>query len=144
MKLEKPSEDSPSSVLMPGGWLGKSGRTGNAVLYEFKKDKNGDYIFLVYNSGPGLEYHENVTSIDKEKFKTVKAYKFPATASEADINYFVSELVKPFTLPIISNRAPNKTVSYNAKILYEEVFRKIAYIKGEEIPLQNAELDHKV
>lgn len=140
MDLTKPTTSSPTSVLMPGGWSGLPGKSGHAIIYEFKKDKNGNYIFLVYNSGAGLGFHENVTSADKERYRTVKSYKIPSTATEAELNYFVSELVKPNALPIVQGRDHSKIVEYDANILYEEVFRKISYLKGEEIPLQDAEL----
>lgn len=138
-KLLKSSEQPPSSVLMPGGWLDKSGESGCAIVYEFKKDQNGDCLFLVYNSGAGLQYHENITSADKERYRTVKAYKIPGKVSEADLNFFVSELIKPVTLPSVQT---GSSYNFNAKVLYEEVFRQISHLKGEEIPLEQAELGH--
>lgn len=114
--------DATQSVLMPGGWKGKP--TGHAMAYEFKKDENGDLLFLIFNSGAGLEFHEPILSTDKRRYRTVKSYKIPqANLNKKDLQYFISELVKPIILE----------GDYNAKILYEQVFRQIAWLKGKEI-----------
>jgi hypothetical protein len=130
-----PEEDSTESVLIPGGWNGKP--SGHAMVYEFKRNTNGDLLFLIYNSGAGLNYHQNISSIDKERYKTVKCFKIPQKdVHPENISYFIAELVKPDVFPRVHGRDPLKEIAYNEKILYEQVFRKIAYLNGQEIDLK--------
>jgi hypothetical protein len=49
--INLPSSDANSSVFLPGGWYAvpKSKGDGHAMVYEFKKDAEGNLIFLIYN-----------------------------------------------------------------------------------------------
>ena len=119
------------SVLMPGGWAGEP---GHAMAYEFKKDSVGNLIFLIFNSGSGLKFHENIPSIDKPRYRTVKSFQIPKEkVTQENLTYFMTELVKPTVMPFVTNRREREIINYNANILYNQVFYKIAYLNGEEI-----------
>jgi hypothetical protein len=133
----KPQGKQPESVLMPGGWTGP----GHAIVYEFQKDEQGNLLFLLYNAGAGLNFHEKIISPEdnKERYKTVKCFKIPAQNVKLEnLSYFIAELVKPQVLPLINGlgRQKSKEIKYNEEILYNQVFTKIAEIGGEEIPVE--------
>ena len=128
------------SIMMPGGWNGKP--SGHAIAYEFQKDAQGNLLFVLYNSGSGIEYHEkNISPKDnKERYKTVKGYKIPKeNVTELNLSYFITELVKPRIYPIIQGkiRKESREINYTAEVVYNQVFTKIAEIKGEEIPVKD-------
>lgn len=125
------------SVLMPGGWVGERGESGHGLVYEFKRDQKGNLLFFVYNSGAGIEsYHETVVSDqdNKLRYKTRRCYKIPAekTIDRNSLKFFISELVKPQIFPLVKDKEKPDQIQYDAKELYEDVFRKIAYLSGEE------------
>jgi hypothetical protein len=124
--------DNQFSVLMPGGWSGKP--SGHAMAYEFKKDIEGNLLFLVYNSGAGLNYHEEFASTDKQRYQTTKIFKILKTEiNQEKIADFILELVKPRVLPKIVGRNQPTDVQYNEEVLYTQVFAKIVQLNGEEI-----------
>lgn len=61
--------------FIPGGFF------GHVMLYEFKKETNGTLSLIVYNTGSGLEYHENQITFQqgvfKEKHFPAYVYQFP-------------------------------------------------------------------
>lgn len=110
--------------LLPGGW---SSSPGHAMVYEFRKDKDGNLLFIVHNSGSGIEYHACIEEADKKRYCPVKVYRIPTAVLQKErLEWFIGELAKP-KLKI------KKQESYSAKRLYEEVFPKIAYLEGEII-----------
>ncbi len=120
------------SMLLPGGWAGIP--HGHALVYEFRKDKAGNLIFLIYNSGSGLDYHQKIPSKDKKRYLPVKAYRIPANAvNKEDLTDFLTELVKPQVEPRLSDKEFIKNRKYDKDRLYQNVFSKIAYLNGEEI-----------
>lgn len=121
--LKVRSQDQPNSVLMPGGWSNKDG--GHALVYEFQQDENGDLVFIVHNSGAGLNFHQKMPDPYKKRFCPIKAYRIPKEELNDDkLNWFIGELMKPrLTLRNEKN--------YSAKRLYTEVFTKIAYLNGK-------------
>ncbi len=125
-------ENLETGFFMPGGWSGKP--IGHALLYEFRKDKDGSLIFIVHNTGTGLRYHDKSMLLDKERFCPIKAFKIPTPIQDFDakMGWFITELIRP--------KLGNQKKSYDAKVLYTEIFPKIAYLDGvlvrtEEMPL---------
>ena len=138
-----PEHDSTQSVFIPGGWTAKP--SGHGMVYEFKRNENGDLLFLIYNSGAGLNYHQNISSTDKERYKIVKCFKIPQKdVYPENISYFIAELVKPNVFPQIQGRDPVKEIAYNEKVVYEQVFRKIAYLNGQEIDLKEIDPNNEI
>ncbi|MBS0290717.1 MAG: DUF3638 domain-containing protein [Proteobacteria bacterium] len=122
-----------NSVLFPGGWRGKP---GHAMVYEFKKNEAGDLLFLVYNSGSGLEHHQRAKTTGKERFHVIKAYQIPkADLSQENMAYFIAELTKPKTEYSLPDTTFTKNRRYDADRLYFEIFPKIAYLNAQEIDL---------
>jgi hypothetical protein len=119
------SKDPNNSLLLAGGWKNTDG--GHAMVYEFKKDEQGDLLFLVYNSGAGLNYHHKVQGIDKERFCPIYAYKIPKQSLQNErLPWFIGELLVPKLQ--LENESP-----YSAERLYQEIFPKIAYLKNSEL-----------
>lgn len=124
--LASSTPEGPESVLIPGGWQDKEGK-GHAVVYEFNQEENGDLIFIIHNSGAGLEYHQRIQDGSKERFCPIKVYRIPKTQlKDEKLNWFIGELLKP-TLKLSNEK------EYTAQRLYHEVITKIAYLKGELI-----------
>ena len=44
--------------VMEGGWKGQGGSPGHAMLYLFKKNADGKYSLLVFNTGEGVQFHQ--------------------------------------------------------------------------------------
>ena len=42
-------------LLMPGGW--KSHKSGHAMVYEYRVDYEENLLFIIHNSGSGLNFH---------------------------------------------------------------------------------------
>jgi hypothetical protein len=113
-----------NSLLMPGGWQNASG--GHALVYEFKKDKNGNTIFLIHNTGAGLlEYHQTILQQDKERICPVKAYLIPKEAeSSGNLTWFIQKLLTPQL--VLAGKA------YDATDVYK-IFELIRRISGAEV-----------
>lgn len=124
-----------NSVLISGGWV--SIGSGHAMIYEFKKDEQGDLLFLIHNSGAGLNFHHKVQGVDKERFCPVYAYRIPKDSIQEDrLNWFLGELLLPSLR--LKNEEP-----YSEDRLYKELFPKIAYLNGElEDPCQHTRQDN--
>lgn len=133
----KPQE----SVLIAGGWSNEEG--GHAMVYEFKNistTEKPEYAFIIHNTGAGLNYHQKVTSMDKERFSPIKVYQFtldPEKSTDKDkLAWFLSELIKP-------QLRNDRRLSYSESSLYEEIFPKVAYLQGELVdPFKHTKQDN--
>lgn len=136
------------SIYMPGGYMGFSG--GHAMIYEFSKAPGGKgWVLLVYNSGNGIDYHNQSLNPQgtKHLYEQVVAYHIPEDlgypppnlldqkAKTKKMQDFVQELLNPI-LP----DSPIKGVK--SRYLYEVVFEKVRYLGGN--PLPSAELKGRV
>lgn len=118
--LSQPNQT--DSLMIPGGWQNAMG--GHAMIYEFKRDTNGDLIFIIHNTGAGLNHHNKVQQQDKERFCPIKVYRIPKEKVSKDkLSWFVGELSKP-TLQIKNDRG------FSADRLYKDVFPLMAYLDG--------------
>lgn len=112
-------------VLVPGG----GGRHG--MMYEFNKDQNGDCIFLVWNTGRGINYHLYENTADNRLYYPVKAYKIPPyeKLDKTAFKDYLSLLLefKDKYYPEITN--PD---SFYVDSLYKEIIPRIAVLKGKE------------
>ena len=137
-----PEGDKSKGVLLEGGWAGASGAHGHAMLYEFRKDNEGNIIFIVYNSGSGINYHVATDDLDKDKHNPVKTYKIPKGPDlDKKLGYFIRELIRPIVEPLVNYSwgvTPLDKI-IDSKKLYTEIFPKIAYCDGYEIPPKEAD-----
>jgi hypothetical protein len=113
-------------AFIPGGWIGTP---GHAMLYEFKKQKNGELIFLVWNTGSGLNDHHlhEETSVGK-RYSPVKAFLIPKV--DAQKSNVLSDFVKKLLEPQIQS---DKSKELNANVIYKDYISHIAFLNGQEI-----------
>ena len=115
------------SLMLPGGWIGEP--HGHAMLYEFRKDQEGNLFFIVHNDGAGIEYHAKVPDFDKDMYSPVKTYKIPKEQiSKEKIKFYVAELFKPNIESCLKDAKIKRNREYNQKRLYTEIFPKIAFL----------------
>lgn len=56
------------SLFLSGGWTGRKGRCGHALLYQFIKVDKTRIEFRVINTGDGLTYHESVWKKNEKEY----------------------------------------------------------------------------
>ena len=124
-------------VYIPGGYSGYP--EGHAMVYQFSKTPDGGWIFLVYNSGDGIQYHnEDVNSQGtKHLHEQLMAYQIPADLGqpspplsppekEQRICAFIQELLNP-------QRPHSRTLGAKSEHLYKVVFEKVRYFGGNSL-----------
>jgi hypothetical protein len=111
-------------LLLPGGWAGSP--TGHAMIYQFQKDINGDLLFFIYNSGAGIEYHQKLSSTEKELYSSVKAYRLPAPVKSLELRNFIERLILP--------QLPINLKEFDAKKLYSKIEASLAFLDAQQIP----------
>lgn len=140
-KIMELTQNDNDSFIYEGGWLTRKNTPtdqggGHAMMYEFKKDKNGDYLFIIHNTGSGLNYHPKPFTTDKDRFNTIKVYKIPKNSvNPKSLSNFLAELSKPNLINFYKDLKSADVITYNAKILYNEVIPKIAHLNGKEISI---------
>ncbi|WP_367607411.1 DUF3638 domain-containing protein [Legionella sp. W05-934-2] len=107
-------------LLFPGGWRDKEG--GHAIIYQFHKDKNGDLIFTINNSGAGLEYHPKRSVADKEMYSPTLQYRIPK-AKLGDKKSFI-----PVLQSLLEAQFHHLHDDFDAKDLYETTFAKLSFV----------------
>lgn len=129
-----------NGILIPGGWTGEP--SGHAMLYQFIKNPDGSYNFIVYNTGSGLKYHIQQSTV-KDKFIPLMAYKIPNSVTPAELEAFITDLLTPQIAPALDKMNPERYGGsceqnweakriYNAKRVYKEVIEeKIALLHAE-------------
>uniref|UniRef100_UPI0026362EDD DUF3638 domain-containing protein n=1 Tax=uncultured Legionella sp. TaxID=210934 RepID=UPI0026362EDD len=118
-----------SKILIPGGWHSSNG--GHAMVYEFSPHADG-FKFSAVNAGAGLNYHAKKSNKEKELYNPTKSWHVPSVTSaksKEELIRFIERLLKA-RLPV-SKQERNKPI--DEKVLYEEIFPTISYIKGSEI-----------
>ncbi len=111
------------SIVIPGGWIGIS---GHAMLYEFKKDALGNLVFLIHNTGAGIEHHQQIESLDKPRCSSVKAYIIPKESlgnPDELLCGFIKQIIRPMQ---------NLQISHDSDELYLEIFPQIIFLNGQE------------
>ncbi|MBS0290586.1 MAG: DUF3638 domain-containing protein, partial [Proteobacteria bacterium] len=126
-----PNEGNENGMFIPGGWAGSP---GHAMIYEFRKNKEGDLYFLIYNTGDGLKFHKIIPGLDKNRRIPVKCFKIPKDSlNDNDLSQFLTELIKCKIKPLITSTDVKKNRIYDADRLYNQVIPTIAYLNGQEI-----------
>lgn len=138
-----------NSILIPGGWKGVFDKTetdsaqGHAMVYEFKRESNGDITFLIYNTGAGVNYHLRSPDHFLNKYNPIFAYRLPKEVDSGDFSKYIQELIKPVVIPgwisIDTEEAIKNEYKYNENRLYQEIFPKALLLGGEIIPPPQSE-----
>ena len=79
--------------VMEGGWKGQGGSPGHAMLYLFKKNADGKYSLLVFNTGEGVQFHQ--LEIDGIKQKSFPYLEFTGIEGEKITASFLEALLYP-------------------------------------------------
>ncbi|MDF1678638.1 MAG: DUF3638 domain-containing protein [Legionellaceae bacterium] len=119
------------TYLLPGGW--QTGSGGHAMLYRFKKTDKDTLIFEVVQSGAGIGYHEQHSSIEKELYTPLKSFSInlktlAEETFETELPLFVERLIRP-NLP---NHPDHPHSNFSKKTLYEEILPSISFLEGVE------------
>ena len=124
-------------LLIPGGWS-NSDKPGHAMIYQFTKDKEGNLLFHIHNSGSGLEFHEKKSVGNKELYNPVLTYKIPKTALEdkASLQAIVKQLIE-LKIPKLHNRG-----NIGHEVLYKDVFQQFSHLDGEIIKSSEPTPEH--
>jgi hypothetical protein len=89
------------TVLIPGGWISdRAGVPGHAMVYQFIKQPDGSYNFIVYNTGAGIQYHA-VDSVIKDKRNPMKAFHIPSPVDPEKFKQLMLDLITPEIAPIL-------------------------------------------
>ncbi len=117
--------------LFPGGWQTESG--GHAMLYRFKKTDNDTLIFEVIQSGEGIGYHEQHSSIEKELYAPLKSFSInlktlTEKTFETELPLFIERLIRPNLL----NHPDHPHSAFSEGTLYEEILPSISFLEGTE------------
>lgn len=112
-------------LLIPGGWF------RHAVVYEFKRE-GAALLFSIYNSGRGIEYHEQRAGKKQQQFSPTLTYKikdfYTATPLITQAS-FQSGLLSIFIQSLLmANFYPT---DYHATRMYTEVYPQIYHLGGE-------------
>ncbi|MCS5709091.1 DUF3638 domain-containing protein [Candidatus Berkiella cookevillensis] len=112
-----------NGLMIAGGWSNSDG--GHAMVYEFKWDDDGNLLFIIHNSGAGLNFHNSISQEDKVRYCPIKVYKInQSDVDEERLAWFIGELIKPNL-----NFKSKKEIT--AEYLYNSIFSQIAYLNGE-------------
>lgn len=103
--------------LIPGGWTSKA--AGHAMLYELRKTESG-YVFIIHNSGDGIQYHAKKMTDKGLFFSTLKVYEIPSDSLESfdkNLKKLLVTLIKPKIVPM----KKFEFIKYDANRLYTEI-----------------------
>jgi hypothetical protein len=109
-------------VLFPGGWSAYP--FGHAMLYEIKKNAQGTYVLLIYNTGAGIDEHASRSTTKGIYHASLKAFEFPMSDPISDLasqeNYLrilLRELISPM-LAVYFKHEISAPEDYNAVSVY--------------------------
>lgn len=119
-------------VLLPGGWVNRSG--GHAMVYQFNRridptTGQEEYLFTVFNSGAGINFHSCKTGTDKELYNPKKCWSFPIPKTEkqqGELEKFIARLLKANSR---NAQQANKQLM-DAEGIYNEVLQSIYHLDG--------------
>ena len=125
--------DEHDYFLMPGGWLNVAG--GHALVYRFERGANpDDFLFSVYNSGMGLDYHPNHAASTKKMYDPVLTYRFSTSAKQDFRSVFQSFLIDLLMAQNIDTNRGDRVVGVDQ--LYQKIFPRLLYFDGSYVERQ--------
>ncbi len=110
-------------LLLPGGWRGSE---GHAMVYEFRQDeKTKKHLFLVWNTGAGIDFHSSSMSEHGRLYSPVRVYQFQYNdETKGHFKDFLIALLKP---------RKDKNSFFEEKKLYQSVLTNIIFLNGKEV-----------
>lgn len=105
------------NLLLPGGWLGTD-RPGHAMIYQFEKKPNGDLFFSIYNSGAGIQQHDQTSSTEKALYSPVKTYHLPGPVDPIELQQLIKRLVVP---QLATGHPARDNREFNAEMVYNDI-----------------------
>lgn len=138
-------------VTLPGGWISVVG--GHAMCYQFIKEtegpNKGGYTFLIFNTGAGIQHHQETTG-ERHKNTPLMAFQIPPAANGLnDIEKFIQKLLAPSIIPIrqvIEDKEKGEwdiERLYDATRVYTEVIPKVYQLNAKPIDLKEKENQKK-
>lgn len=106
------------NILFPGGWRGCNGKSGHAMLYEFRINNN-ELVFIVHNSGAGIQFHQKKAKTNATYYSSQLIFKAPFSAKHLSfysekLKSFIKKLVRPCIEPAYGK------IAFNAKNIYQD------------------------
>lgn len=122
--------DTNGKVFFPGGWIGVSGKSGHAMMFELRKEA-GKIIVLVHNTGEGMQFHPKKPDPFKDKYSPVKVFEIEDNEANrlAFTQKGIPQLLMPRVVPKwVTAQTPFSLVKkfdYSGKRLYDEIIPEI-------------------
>jgi len=116
--------------FIPGGW------NTHAMLYEFKITDNGDLLFIVHNTGAGLEkYHQTFPHKNEDQYYPIKVFRIKNFEKSSTPETRDKDLknLNDFLKLLFSERFQKKLGEVPQNHLYEQVISKVAILSGVEV-----------
>ncbi|MBS0290383.1 MAG: DUF3638 domain-containing protein [Proteobacteria bacterium] len=107
-------------VFIPGGWRGARS-PGHAMLYECRQDG----VFLIWNTGSGIDKHLDAKTTQGDVYYTVKAYQIP---SQSMLQQNLTSFFKALLTPKVQVGQ-----EYNKNSLYTHLHTQLTYMEAKEI-----------
>lgn len=120
--------------LLPGGYKSeKDGQSsGHAMMYGLKFEKIS-LIFTLYNTGDGIDQHEQQQEGDKLKYSPILEYQIPMeTISDESLRKLLRELTRLRFEPLLECK------DFNATKLYLLIDKKVKELKATLLPLKKS------
>ncbi len=140
-KIENSETD---RILIPGGWLATEEGQGHAMAYQFIRQADGSFLFVVFNTGAGIQYHLG-SCCHKQKYFPVRVFHIPKNKNMIEkIKTFIADLIFPNIAPRFDKITGTdkdwiQEKQYNADRLYNDIIPKVYLLGNSETPVQ--ELD---
>lgn len=129
-------------VILPGGYRGSP---GHAMIYQLSIDwKNKALVFIVYNSGAGLKYHQEGVNAELTKILKENVLGYQISFDQLGISLdeeegevrlsadhsnplidFIAELLRPQLIHL------PQAIKPNSDNLYQVIFEKIRFLGGK-------------
>lgn len=141
---DEESKADDKSVFFAGGWSGQPktdkepGLPGHGMAFHLIRKPDNSYVFIVFNSGAGIEHHIRSSQI-YDKYRPVMAFKIPKTVPEESLKLFISNRLLPVIKPNLNQvkgeplEGFQENNKYNGNRIYEDILIDIAFLGGNEI-----------
>ncbi len=93
------------------------------MLYELKKNAQGKYVLLIYNTGGGVDEHIARSTAKGLYYSSVKAFEFPMTdllSHESSLRNLLQTLIVPQLARYFKDEI-GIPENYNGKSLYKQI-----------------------
>ena len=122
-------------VDLHGGWS-NYGNDGHSMLYRFSKPAEDTIYFEVLNSGGGIHFHLQTSSLDRELYSAIKPYKLNIPEDELDKNEMLvnlADFIERLLIPRILKHPARSNKIYSENYLYSKILPSISFVNGEQV-----------